>query len=219
MSAATPDRRPWHRGLDRRAVAVAALRLLDDDGLEATTMRGVAASLGVEAASLYAHVQDKADLIDAVLDLVLDGVMLPEPTGDPRADLMAGFGAYRRALLAHPVAVPLVAQRTSMSAPQVRLVERSLELLETAGLSTRAAVDTHVTLIGFTLGFAIQEAGRPSSASAALLQASPVLRRALATLGERQVVDRFTVGLGFILDGAGIKAGRSRQRRSTSDEA
>jgi len=219
MTATKADRRPWHRGLDRRAMAEAALRILDDEGLEALTMRGVASSVGVEAASLYAHVSGKADLIDAVLDVVLDGVMEPEPTGDPRADLVAGFGAYRRALLAHPVAVPLVAQRTSMSAPQVRLVERSLELLEAAGLSTRAAVDTHVTLIGFTLGFVIQEAGRPSSASAALLQASPVLHRALATLGERQVVDRFTVGLGFILDGAGIKARRSRQRRNASDDA
>ena len=218
MTAATPDRRPWHRGVDRRAIADASLRILDEDGLDALTMRAVASAVGVEAASLYAHVTGKADLTDAVLDVVLDGVALPEPTGDRRADLVAGFAAYRRALLAHPVVVPLVAQRTSMSPSQVRLVERSLELLEAAGLSTRAAVDTHVTLLGFTLGFVIQEAGRSASAPGALLEASPRLRRALATLREREVDDRFEVGIGLILDGARVGNGRSRTRRGAASD-
>src|SRR5690349_18996159 len=140
MAAATPDRRPWHRGLDRRAIADAALRILDEDGLDALTMRAVAASVGVEAASLYAHVRNKAELIDAVLDVVLDGVVIPEVTGDVGADLIAAYGAYRAALLAHPVVVPLMPQRTTMSPSQVRLIERALELLESAGLTTREAV-------------------------------------------------------------------------------
>ena len=60
MTAATPDRRPWHRGVDRRAIADASLRILDEDGLDALTMRAVASAVGVEAASLYAHVTGKA---------------------------------------------------------------------------------------------------------------------------------------------------------------
>jgi AcrR family transcriptional regulator len=208
MSGAEAARRPWHRGLDRDAVATAALRILDEDGEPALTMRHLAAVLGVEAASLYAHVESKDDLVDAVLDRVLDEVVLPAPTNDPRADLVASLGTYRRTLLAHPAAVPLFTERATRSASQVRLIERSLGLLAAAGLSTRAAVDTHVTLLAYTLGFVVQEVGRSTATPRPVAEASPVLRRALATLAERGVDERFDVGLGLILDGAGVRRRR-----------
>ena len=53
----TRKREPaWHRGLDRQAVAAEALRILDEEGRAGLTMRKLAASLDVEAASLYTHV-------------------------------------------------------------------------------------------------------------------------------------------------------------------
>ena len=204
MSAAPAAPRPWHRGLDRASIAAAALRILDERGPEALTMRALAGSLGVEAASLYAHVRDKADLVDAVLDSVLDEVIIPAATSDLRADFAAAFGVYRRALVGHPAVVPLIAQRTSMSESQVRLVERSFELLERGGLTTRQAVDAHVTLLAYVLGFVLQEVGRPASTPRPVIEASPTLRRALEALPERDVDQRFTVGLGLILDGAGV---------------
>ncbi len=79
------DGETWHRGLDRDAVVAAALRLLDEEGRDALTMRRLATELRVEAASLYAHVAGKDDLVDAVLDSVLDGIELPPPGRDPRA--------------------------------------------------------------------------------------------------------------------------------------
>src|SRR3954471_24250642 len=119
-------------------------------------MRRLARELDVQAASLYTHVRSKDDLIDGVLDRVLDGVPLPPPGPDWRASLCEGFRNYRRTLVEHPGAISLITERSHTSASQVALVERSIELLESAGLSTLEAVQTHVTLVAFTLGFLAQ---------------------------------------------------------------
>src|SRR5262249_51840243 len=147
----------WHRGIGRPDVAAAALAVLDTDGWSALTMRRVAQDLDVKAASLYTHIADKDDLLDAVLDLVLDGIELPPRTGRPRAALVRSFAAYRNALVAHPEVVRLMTQRSRLSMSQIRLIERSVELLTEEGLTMRAAVDAHITLTAFTLGFLIQE--------------------------------------------------------------
>ena len=208
----------WHRGLDLQAVRTAALRILDDEGRDALTMRRLAASLQVEAPSLYAHVRNKDELIDAVLDVVLDSVPLPEPGPSVRASLVAGFRSYRRALLAHPAVVILMTERTRFSQSQVRLAGRSIELLESQGLGVRAAVDTHVTLVAYVLGFILQEVARPTTIPPAVATSSPVVRRALSTLTQRSVDERFTVGLELILDGAGVRRD-SRRRDSTGSRS
>src|SRR6202012_992090 len=51
-------------GLSRDKVLEAALRLIDEHGLAALSMRRLASDLGVEAMSLYHHVRNKADLLD-----------------------------------------------------------------------------------------------------------------------------------------------------------
>jgi AcrR family transcriptional regulator len=194
---------PWHRGLTREAVVGGALAILDDEGREALTMRHLAAALGVEAPSLYAHVRNKDELIDAVLDGVLDGVSLPEVGPDPRASLAAGFRSYRAALLSHPTSVVLLTERARASAAQYRLARRSIELLEMAGLTNRQAVDGHVTLVAYALGFILQEVSRPISRPA---EAAPdaLMARTLKTLAERSVDERFDVGLELIFDGIGL---------------
>ena len=208
MAGSVPSGRSWHRGLDRAAVAAAALRILDEEGAAAMTMRRIATSLDVEAASLYGHVESKDDLVDAVLDRVLDEVELPERTDDARADLIASFGAYRRALIAHPAAGPMLTRRANRSPAQVRLIVRAMELLEAGGLSERGRVDAQVTLAAYVLGFVLQEVGRSTATPTRVADRSPVLRRALDTLAERDVDQRFEVGLGIILDGLGIRRRR-----------
>jgi len=205
--------RDWHRGLNRAALTAEALRILDRDGPEGLTMRRLATALDVEAASLYAHVQSKDDLVDAVLDTVLDEVDLPEPGPDARLELLAGFESYRRTLIAPPRVVMLMFERAHTSAAQARLVTRSIELLESLGLSTRAAVDAHVTLVAYVLGFIVQEVGRPMRTPPPLAAASPTLARALTTVAERSVDERFTVGLELILDGV-LRSGPHEGRHS-----
>ncbi|HEX2647809.1 MAG TPA: TetR/AcrR family transcriptional regulator C-terminal domain-containing protein [Candidatus Dormibacteraeota bacterium] len=180
----------------------AAVAVLDAEGRAALTMRRVARKLGVEAASLYGHVRSKDDLIDGVLDLVLDGVQLPREDLDWRTALLHGFTSYRRTLTSHPAVPGLMTERSHTSAAQARLVARSIELLESSGLSTASAVRVHITLVAYTIGFVVQEVGRPPRMSASALASSATMQRAVKALLGTSVDDRFRAGLELILDGA-----------------
>jgi len=56
------------RRLDRQQVLVAAVGLLDAEGLTALTMRRLGAALGVEAMSLYRHFSSRAALLDGIVE-------------------------------------------------------------------------------------------------------------------------------------------------------
>ena len=64
---------PWHKPKARRPakepltadrIVAAAIEILDRDGLDAVTTRGVADALGTGSASLYAHVASRDELIE-----------------------------------------------------------------------------------------------------------------------------------------------------------
>ncbi|HWC40083.1 MAG TPA: TetR/AcrR family transcriptional regulator [Acidimicrobiales bacterium] len=54
--------------LSRQAIIDAARELLAAEGIEAVSLRRVAGALGVTAPALYAHVNDKRDLLQGVAD-------------------------------------------------------------------------------------------------------------------------------------------------------
>lgn len=78
--AAGSGRARRERSLSRESIAGAALRIVDEEGLDALTMRTVAHVLGTGAASLYAHVSSKEELLELVVERVIGEVRLP---GEP----------------------------------------------------------------------------------------------------------------------------------------
>src|SRR5512138_2007399 len=106
--------------LSRERVCKEALALVDEEGLEALSMRRLGARLGVEAMSLYHHVRDKADLLDALHAAVL-GDLQPVAApggGEDWRVLLGGLArALRGALLRHPNVVVLFATRP-VTAPE-----------------------------------------------------------------------------------------------------
>src|SRR5215475_8198721 len=113
-------------GLSRARVCQEALALIDAEGLETLSMRRLGARLGVEAMSLYRHVHNKADLLDALHVAVLADIT-PESLHDPSVDadtpewriVLGGMArSLRAALLRHPHVVALFATRP-VSAPEV----------------------------------------------------------------------------------------------------
>ncbi|MFE7749984.1 TetR/AcrR family transcriptional regulator [Streptomyces sp. NPDC057428] len=74
----------------RADIAAAAVRIADAEGLDAVSMRKVAAELGCGTMSLYNYVPRKEDLYELMFDAVSAGYDLPEkPSGDWRADILA----------------------------------------------------------------------------------------------------------------------------------
>src|SRR5512132_991228 len=67
-SMADADRRP---PLTRQRVVAEALTVIAEHGVEALSMRALAARLGVVPGALYRHVRNKEQLQDLVLDGVL----------------------------------------------------------------------------------------------------------------------------------------------------
>lgn len=114
MTAATPARTPVSR---QRALAE-AVALADSEGLDAVSMRNLAARLGVVPMALYKHVANKDDLLGGMLDLLIAGYAAPEPgltwPGTTRSRILAA----RRSLLAHPWARQVIETRTTRT-PQV----------------------------------------------------------------------------------------------------
>jgi TetR/AcrR family transcriptional regulator, tetracycline repressor protein len=87
--------RAKHRGLTRAAIVRRALKIGETEGLEAVSLRRLASEFRVTPMALYRHVRDKQDLINAMAELVMEGL-----------DLTVGFRAsmswtdrVRRAML------------------------------------------------------------------------------------------------------------------------
>ena len=88
------------------AIVVAARRILESGGLDSVTMRSVAEAVGVKGPSLYKRLPDRAALLRAIADSVVDDLSRTmsraTETGDPRADLRAAAVAYRTFVQANP---------------------------------------------------------------------------------------------------------------------
>ena len=78
MSSDTTVRAPRRREpLTRERIVRTAIALADDIGIETLSMRKLARELDVEAMSLYNHVKNKGDLVDAMVDDVVSEIELP----------------------------------------------------------------------------------------------------------------------------------------------
>lgn len=207
--------RPVRRRLSRSEIVVAALGIVDRDGLEGLNMRALGQELGVQAMSLYHHVGSKDELLDAVVELVYTQLDLPAASADWAATLRTGFLSFRRLLLSHPGAVPLFAARSVSSPEALELVERSLRTLREAGFGDVEAVDGHRVLMSFTIGYVMSEvsllgdtATDPNSWGTAAYALRDLPRDDVPNLAalaakalERRADDQFEACLETILDG------------------
>ena len=135
----------------------AAIALADDSGIEGLSMRRLAKDLGVEAMSLYNHVRNKGDLVDAMVDLVVREIELPSEPDWETAIRRCAVSAYDT-FLRHPWACRLVMSPGSLRIeenPRLRYMEWLLGRLGEAGFSPELtyrgyhALDSHI--LGFTM--------------------------------------------------------------------
>lgn len=156
-----PPRRSSGRGraLSRDRIVQCALHIVDEEGLEALTMRRLGAALGVEAMSLYGHVQNKEALLDLVQEAVLAELEEVPAEGDWRTRLRHAAHAYRNVLGRHPNALPLFATRWVRTPQAIAVVEVVLEVLRKAGLSELDCAYAFDAFTAYVVGQAFSQWG------------------------------------------------------------
>ncbi|MFF3561108.1 TetR/AcrR family transcriptional regulator [Streptomyces sp. NPDC002574] len=150
------------RTLSQEAVVTAALRIVDAEGLDALSMRRVAQELDTGAASLYAHVSNKEELLELLLDRIQTDVTRPEP--DPerwqeQIKEMAREG--RRVLVTHRDLSRAALGQGIPSGPNALLnAEAMLGILKAGGLSDRVCSYGVDALALFITATAVEDSQR-----------------------------------------------------------
>lgn len=160
MASKKPPETPFHKQLTRDSVVVEAMALLDEEGLDALTMRSLADRLGVVPNALYRHVKDKGDLMDGVLDLATSMVEVPDPALGWRDGLTALAVNIRSTMLAHPAIANLVIARPNLGPHSIVIGEFGFEVTLAAGFAPRHAERALNLVLTYTLGFVALEVPR-----------------------------------------------------------
>jgi TetR/AcrR family tetracycline transcriptional repressor len=146
------------RGLTAERVVDAALRVADEGGIEAVSLRRLARELGVTPMAIYRHVRDKSQLLDLMADRLLEQLELAPadlPTWQARLRRLAS--GLLAVLQAHPAA-PLLLSRPFNSPAALRVSEALLGILDQAGIGRRESVRLVQVITGMVLGPAIHRA-------------------------------------------------------------
>src|SRR5829696_6253718 len=209
------DRRPR---LTRERVVAEALAVIAEDGVQALTMRSLAARLGVVPGAVYHHVRNKQRLQDLVLDGVLAEIDFDlDPALNPSEQLKVLAHRLRRVLETHPGVAGILKTRDPLGPHSLALAEAFLSPLLATGFGDREAGLAFFLLVDYTIGFAVS--GTPTSVNEQRVR-DPAVRTqlhqffrslpperfpALVAVGEHVWIDnrdeRFTAGLDVLMAG------------------
>lgn len=208
----TDDRPP----LTPQLVLTGAVRLADEIGMEAFTMRKLAAALDVKPMTIYHHVENKEAIIDGMVDLVF-GEITPPPAGEHwKTAIRIRCISARQVLNRHPWAPPLMESRISPGPETLAHHDAVLGCLRRGGLSLGLTAHAYAIIDSYLYGFALQEAHLPhhggeeiAELAVVMVEAFPVdLYPHLVELTTQHVLqpgysfgNSFEFGLDLILDG------------------
>jgi AcrR family transcriptional regulator len=153
-SRASRGPQPAH---SRDRIAEAAVTIADVDGIDAVTMRRVAAEIGTRATSLYRYVRSKEELLDLMVDRVVGENCIPEPSGDWRPDLRAIAHHMRAVVKRHPWMISISVFRTPLGPNTVATREATLRALDGHGLDADGMLVIATALSTLARGYAAEE--------------------------------------------------------------
>jgi len=155
------------RALSEDAILDATLALLDEGGVAAASIRGIAARVGVAPNAVYTYFPDKRAVVRALVERLLGDVdrdVFADRTQPWRQRVEALALDLRSRLTAHPGAVALMIGGPMDGPHALTLNEHLLSLLAEAGLDAEDAARAAYALIVYVFGslaLEVAEAGHP----------------------------------------------------------
>jgi AcrR family transcriptional regulator len=194
------------------------LRLVDEEGMGALTMRRLGADLGVNPMSIYHHLPSKDAVISGLVELAFSGMRVRYSEGSPWQDRVRAWAeAYRDLVRSHPNLVLEIVSNAAAVTEAVLLVNEPLyEALDESGLPPAEVVVGADSVVDFIHGFAIAEGAQPpghpfdrrkllerlETGAAEVLPTMSRVFRALTAAEARYDFDRgFDAGLSILFKG------------------
>jgi TetR/AcrR family transcriptional regulator, tetracycline repressor protein len=203
----------------------AALEIIDDEGLDALSMRSLAKRLNSSTATLYRHFPTRVALIQSVIDQVLGEVDV-DPDNYRSLTWRQGcekigtgtFEAFRR----HRQTALLLADHTPVGPNAAAVRERTLAVLIDGGLPVPVAARSGAMIGHLILGFAIQLGGERDMSDAdraafrkaihgqdlTLFPATAAVKK--ARWKPTSIAEEFAFALEMVLDGLSLRIGRAQ---------
>ncbi|NAS27378.1 TetR family transcriptional regulator [Herbidospora sp. NEAU-GS84] len=149
---------------DVNHIVAVALRLVDEVGAEAFSLRMLATALGSGTATLYRHFAGKDELMVQVVDRVLGEVEITGLEDAPgwQEALTAMATALYETLRRHPQVLPLLIAQVPVGPNALVHRERVLSLLLARGLPVGLAARAFTAVGHYAVGFAVQQLGPTS---------------------------------------------------------
>ncbi|MFE4668236.1 TetR/AcrR family transcriptional regulator [Streptomyces sp. NPDC056716] len=163
MPAASRRRPTTRKGrpvLTREAIAAKALEMAGAQGFRSLTMRALATELGVTVRALYNYVEDRQDVVDLALGLMLDSWNPPPLRAADWERSLAGYAGslrelYRRWPRALLVSLDEDTPPAAVHPNRLLHLDRFLAFLHSVGLDLPTALEVHRHLSLLVLSFAL----------------------------------------------------------------
>nr|SBO99734.1 Transcriptional regulator, TetR family [Nonomuraea gerenzanensis] len=209
--------------LDRERIVAAAVALADEGGLEAVSLRKVAARLDAGPMRLYGYISTKEELFDLMVDEVYAEILPEEQPGDWREALRVHAHRTRQATLRHEWLADLLGGRPTLGPNALASTEFTLAALDgLADLDTvRRAVETVSAYVTGAIrreianvraeratGLSKREWQRAHGPHVTRMLATgrfPTLAKAVHDGREVDADESFTTGLDWVLDAVAAK--------------
>lgn len=196
----------------RPEIARAALALLDDEGIDALSMRRLADHLGIGTMTLYTHFRSKRELLDAAVGVAVEDFDFSQPAdGGFREKARAHVDALRRLLEDHPSLAQLRGRQPIVHTGAFRISEPAMQILLDAGFPPQEAAAAFRLLFTYVFGSMLFGPAEPTPAEQRGVRAAlhllpehefPALTAtADAMTGALGGPDQFAYGLERLLDG------------------
>ncbi|WP_432733861.1 TetR/AcrR family transcriptional regulator [Microbacterium sp. MM2322] len=152
--------RPTTPLLNRDLIARTALALVDRHGPDGASVRRVAARLGVNPASLYNHVPNRAAMVEDVRALVSEHIDFAPLRDLPWEEgLRAWARSYRRAFARHARAIPLLMTERASAPVLLAGYEHFAVAAEAVGWPQRDLLPLLTVFESFILGSVLDMSG------------------------------------------------------------
>ena len=165
-------RRGPRPGLSADAIAAAAIRLADAEGLDAVSMARVAAELGVTTMALYRYVANKDELLQLMWNASALGAEDLVIEGDGWRSRLRAWAVIQRDMLdLHPWITQMPMAAPPVAPNSLRFVERGLAAMDGTGLPDAEKIRVIGLLASYTLSEARMAADAMRAAKAAMAAA------------------------------------------------